>query len=177
MFACRLDMHQQMQPVHRHCLNMWMRRLTTPGAGRQDYFLALSLARHPGGGAPVRQYELVRVENMRAVGAVRLRKLPAMECWLVPCYCCPIHQQLACEQRWLARRTVAHCYARGYVWHLVAVAGATASSHRKPCRRGWHPIPAVAAAGQASLHFTGFGGDGRTPTAGEPHAQPTGSVR
>ena len=40
VFACRPDMPQHMQQLQQHCLELWTRRLSTPGAGRKDCFLA-----------------------------------------------------------------------------------------------------------------------------------------
>ena len=50
VFACRLDMPRHMQQLQQHCLELWTRRLSNPGAGRKDYFLAGYLPRRPGGG-------------------------------------------------------------------------------------------------------------------------------
>ena len=68
VFACRPAMRQHMQQLQQHCLELWIRRLSTPGAGRKDYFLAGYLPRRPGGGAPARSYEIVRAQRPRAVG-------------------------------------------------------------------------------------------------------------
>ena len=61
VLACQPDMRQHMQQLQQHCLELWTRQLSTPGAGRKDYFLAGYLPRRPGGGAPARPYEIVHV--------------------------------------------------------------------------------------------------------------------
>ena len=71
VFACRPDTRQHMQQLQQHCLELWTRRLSTPGAGRKDYFLAGYLPRGLGGGALARPYEI-----MCAVGVARPRPPP-----------------------------------------------------------------------------------------------------
>ena len=99
-----------------------MRRLSTLGACRKDYFLAGYLPRLPGGGAPARPYEIVRAQRSRVVGVARLRPPPAVGIRPAPCRPCPIHLKPQCEQCRLARRGVAH------EGHPVALAGVAASS-------------------------------------------------
>ena len=50
VFACRPDMKQYMQQLQQHCLELWTRELSTPRAGRKDYFLAGYLHWPPGRG-------------------------------------------------------------------------------------------------------------------------------
>ena len=54
VFARRPDMRQHMQQLQQHCLELWVCRLLTLGAGCKDYFLAGYLPRRPGGGALAR---------------------------------------------------------------------------------------------------------------------------
>ena len=126
VFQCLLDMRHHMQQLQQHCLELWTRRIATPGTSCQDYFLVGYRPRHPEGGAPGRPYKIVHVQCLWAMGAVRPRQPPATKCRPVPCHRFPIHQQPQCEQCRLVRRVVAHCCARGHVGHLVAMA--TASS-------------------------------------------------
>ena len=60
VFACRPGMRLHMQQLQQHCLELWSRWLSTPGAGRKDYFLTGYLPRRRGGGAPARPYDIVR---------------------------------------------------------------------------------------------------------------------
>ena len=109
VFACRPDMRQHMQEVQQHCLELWTHRLSTPGAGHKDYFLAGYLPRRPGGGAPARPYEIVCAQRPRAVGVARPRPPPSADVRPAPCRLCPVHLQPQCEQCRLVRRGVAHC--------------------------------------------------------------------
>ena len=110
-----------MQQLQQHCLELWTRRLSTPGAGRKDCFLAGYLPRCPGGGPR-------RAQRPRAVGMARPRPPPAVDVRLAPCRLCPVHLKPQCEHCRLARRGVAHCCVRGHEGHPVAVAGTAASS-------------------------------------------------
>ena len=128
VFACRPDMRQHMQQLQQHCLELWTRQLSTPGAGRRDYFLAGYLPHRLGGGVPARPYEIVRAQRPRAVGVARPRPPPPADVRPAPCRLRPVHLQLQCEHCRLARWGVAHCCARGHTGQPAALAGGAASS-------------------------------------------------
>ena len=191
MFACRPDMRQHMQQLQQQCLELWTRRLSNPGAGRKDYFLAGYLPRRPGGEGGA--YEIVRTQRPRAVGVARPRAPTASaDVSPAPCRLCAIHLRPQCEQCRQARQGVAHCCAWGHEGHPVAVAGAAASSRvlqawlappepppeppaKRPCMA---PAPAAAGRRQRPAHQLGAAGcRAPCPGWGTPHPPPppTGS--
>ena len=132
VFACRPDMQQHMQQLQQHWLELLTRRLSTPGAGRKDHFLAGYLPRCPGGGGPARPCKIVRAQRPRVVGVARPRPPLSADIRPAPCLLGPVHLQPQCEQCTLARHGVAHYCARGHAGHPAAVQGAAASSRVLP---------------------------------------------
>ena len=89
---------QHMQQLQQHFLELWMRRLSTQGAGRKDYFRAGYAPRRPGGGGGrARPYEIVRAQRPWAVVASRPHPPTTADSKPEPCCRCPVHLQLQCE--------------------------------------------------------------------------------
>ena len=79
-----------------------MRRLSTLGAGRKDYFLEGCFPRRPGGVAPALPYQVVRAQRLREVGRAQPRPPPAADLRRAPCHLLPIHLKPHCQHCRLA---------------------------------------------------------------------------